>query len=1051
MKKILLLFVGLSLFVWLSAQKKEGTIYMVSNAHFDSQWNWDVQKSIDTYVKNTLTQNLHLLERYPNYVFNFEGGIKYSWMKEYYPLEYEKIKEYIANGRWHISGASWDANDPNVPSTESFFRNILLGQQYYKNEFGVKSTDIFLPDCFGFGYTMPTIAAHCGLIGFSTQKLEWRTMPFYDNGSKVPFKIGFWEGIDGSRILAAADARNYTKKYENGDLSLDKEIINIVKESPNNKGYRYYGTGDVGGSPTISSVEALEEGIVGKGPVNVVSATSDQLFKEYLPMSKHPELPTYKGELLMDVHATGCYTSQSAMKLYNRRNEQLADAAERASVVAEWLGAADYPTQKLNDAWKRFIWHQFHDDLTGTSIPKAYTFSWNDELLSQSQFNDVLTYASSQAARALDTRTKGEAVVVFNSLSQPRKEIVSANVKMAVKPAGVEVYSPKGKKVNAQLIGWSDGVASVIFAADVDPMSYSVYDVRKASKATVKNLQVGDNWIENSVYKVTLDKNGDIGSIVDKRNNKQLVAEGKAMRLALFTDNQSSEWPAWEVLKAAIDKAPVAITDNVKISIAEQGSTRVTLKVEKGYGDSKFVQYISLTDGGADDRIDVKTDIDWRQTNALLKVEFPTSISNPNATYDLGIGSVERGINTPKAYEVCAQQWADMTAKDKSYGVAISNNCKYGWDKPDENTIRLTLLHTPNSTERYTYQNRQDLGHHTVTYSIIGHQSDYVTAGIVRKADAQNTPVYAYNSNKHEGSLGKNFSMLKVSSSDIDVKAFKRAENENAYIVRVYETAGKAAKDVEIEFAAPIEVAMEVNGIEENIRPAKFVGNKLIVNTTAFKPMTYSVKLAQVPNPVKPQQKQMMDLKFNAKGYTSDAFRELANFDSEGNSYSFDLLPRRIVNEGVEFQFGKLGYNNIIKCDGDTLNLPVDGKFKTLYMLVASTDSDKRAVFSVDSKKHDVFVPYYSGFFGQWGWDNNKGYIKDATVAYIGTHRHNIEKGNQSYVFTYMYKIALPIDEASKMVILPKDKSIAVFAATLAEEELNTFVPASEFRALPIQ
>lgn len=1049
MKKTLLLLLCLLVSSGIFGQKKEGTIYMVSNAHFDSQWNWDVQTSIDTYIRNTLTQNLYLLERYPNYVFNFEGGVKYNWMKEYYPMEYEKVKEYIKSGRWHISGASWDATDPNIPSPESFFRNILLGQQYYKSEFGTKSTDIFLPDCFGFGYTLPTIAAHCGLIGFSTQKLQWRTNAFHPNNSKVPFLIGVWEGVDGSRIAAAADARNYTAKYSNGDVSLDKEVIDIVSKSPNKKGVRYYGTGDVGGSPTIASVEAVEEGIVGKGPVNVVSATSDQLFKEYLPLSEHPELPVYKGELLMDVHATGCYTSQGAMKLYNRRNEQLADAAERASVVAEWLGGAKYPQGKLNEAWKRFVWHQFHDDLTGTSIPKAYAFSWNDELISQSQFNDILTFASSEVARNMDTRVKGEAVVVFNSLGQRRKEIVYASVKMPVKPSGVDVYSAKGEKVNAQLLSWDKGVAQVAFAADMEPVSYSVYDVRKGTSRASKSVKIGDNWVENSVYRVTLDKNGDIASIVDKRNGKELVASGKAMRLALFAENESYQWPAWEVLKKTVDGVPVPITENVKISIAEAGSVRATLKVERSYNDSKFVQYVSLTQGGADDRIDVKTDIDWRQTNALLKVEFPTAIDNPNATYDLGIGSVERGVNTKTAYEVYAQQWADITAKDKSYGVAISNDCKYGWDKPDNNTIRLTLLHTPKTDKRYMYQDRQDIGKHTVTYSIIGHNDDYVKSGIVRKAEAQNVPVYAYSSDKHAGSMGKSFSMLKVSSEDIDVKAFKRAENEDAYIVRVHETAGKDAKDVEIEFAAPIEHAMEVNGIEENIRPAVVRGNKLIVSTTAFKPKTYSVKLAPVVSEMKPLKSEMLDLKFNAQGYTSDAFREQAKFDADGNSYSFDLLPSSLMVEGVEFKFGKMGYNNIIKCDGDTIALPANNDYKTLYLLVASTDSDKKADFIVGANSYSRYIPYYSGFFGQWGWDKNEGYIKDATLAYIGSHRHNFKSGNEPYVFTYMYKIALPVDAQTKTVILPKDKSIAVFAAALSQYSDDMFTPVAEYRSVP--
>ncbi|HIU54834.1 MAG TPA: alpha-mannosidase, partial [Candidatus Gallibacteroides avistercoris] len=165
-----------------AGQEQTPTVYLVADAHLDTQWNWDVRTTIDKYVYNTLVQNLWLLDNYPNYVFNFEGAVKYNWMKEYYPLEYERIKKYIQEGRWHISGSTWDATDTNIPSPESFFKNILLGQMFYKNEFGVKSTDIFLPDCFGFGYTLPTIASHCGLIGFSTQKLGWRNNPFYEGG-----------------------------------------------------------------------------------------------------------------------------------------------------------------------------------------------------------------------------------------------------------------------------------------------------------------------------------------------------------------------------------------------------------------------------------------------------------------------------------------------------------------------------------------------------------------------------------------------------------------------------------------------------------------------------------------------------------------------------------------------------------------------------------------------------------------------------------------------------------------------------------------------------
>lgn len=150
------------------------------------------------------------------------------------------------------------------------------------------------------------------------------------------------------------------------------------------------------------------------------------------------------------------------------------------------------------------------------------------------------------------------------------------------------------------------------------------------------------------------------------------------------------------------------------------------------HGKSTFVQYVSLTDGAADDRIDIRNEVDWQSENALLKAEFPMSVSNPEAAYDLGLGYIRRGNNTQTAYEVYAQQWADLTDRDGTYGVAVMNDCKYGWDKPDDRTLRLTLLHTPTPGRHYKYQSRQDIGRHVFTYSIVGHAKGF-TDGASRR------------------------------------------------------------------------------------------------------------------------------------------------------------------------------------------------------------------------------------------------------------------------------------------------------------------------------
>jgi len=1031
-KKIVVVFLSLALSGLSASAQKNYKAYTVSNAHFDTQWNWDVQTSINQYVRNTLDQNFFLIEKYPDYVFNFEGGIKYKWMKEYYPEKFKKLKEYIRQGRWHVSGSSWDATDANIPSPESFFRNILMGQEFYKKEFCVQSKDIFLPDCFGFGYTLPTIAAHAGLIGFSTQKLQWRNRPFYGN-LKVPFNIGLWKGLDGSQIMVSLNSENYVHTWDGHDISNDNDLRNLAKGSINNTAYKYYGTGDRGGSPTIPSVISVEKGIKGNGDIEIISAASDQLFKDYLPFKNHPELPAFDGELLMDVHGTGCYTSQAAMKRFNRRNEQLAVASEKASVVANYLTGAAYPSDEIDESWKRFIWHQFHDDLTGTSIPKAYTFSWNDELISQSCFADVLTASVGRVAKEMNTNTKGIPVVVYNPLSSTHKGIVRAKISLPAAPKDICVVAPNGKNVNAQLINYTDGMAEIAFCAEVAPIGYAVYDVRTSGSNAKSQLKVSANTLENRIYKLTLNNTGDIVSLIDKRNNKELVEKGKAFRLALFEKDESYDWPAWEIRKNTIDATPVSITDSVSISIAENGPACASLCVKRQYGKSKFVQYIRMTDGATDDRIDILNEIDWATSNALLKAEFPMSVSNPKASYDLGLGFIKRGNNTDISYETNAQQWADIT-DNSGYGISIMNDCKYGWDKPADNTLRLTLLHTPKTNGNYDYQSRQDLGHHTFTYSIVGHVDQPQFASVPAKSDELNNPLMAFEAPRHQGSIGREYSFIKLNSSQIIVKALKKAQDGDQYILRFYETQGKEAKDVAVEFPSEIIAATEMNSVEESIGNATVQGNKLIFSTTAFSPKTFAV---QLKTPVVHSQtihNTPLNLNYNDNAFTYDAFSGFGKFDKNGCSYAAELIGDEIISEGIPFKIAARDENNVLKCKNNLIDLPSDQKYTKIYLLAASTDGDTKADFKLGKKTVTCNIPYYSGFYGQWGQtDFSKAFIRDVPLAYVGTHRHNPACGNEAYTFTYMYRICLDIPKGATQLQLPDNDKVAVFAITLSD------------------
>lgn len=1020
MKKISILLLGCCISIQAQESKKVKA-YMVSDAHFDTQWNWDVQTSIREYIPKTLRQNLMLLEKYPNYIFNFEGAVKYSWMKEYYPLEYEAMKKYVKEGRWHVCGSTWDATDANIPSSESFIRNIMYGQNYYEKEFGVRSKDIFLPDCFGFGWTLPSIAAHCGLIGFSTQKLQWRNNPFYGD-RKIPFEIGLWQGIDGSKIMLAADGHNYTSKLKDEDISQSKSLYDKINATGIGIVYHYYGTGDTGGAPTIESVRAIEKGVNGDGPIEIISAYADQMYEDYYPFENHKELPVFNGELLMDVHGTGCYTSQAAMKLFNRRNEQLAVAAERSSVAADYLGEMTYPTENLANAWKRVIWHQFHDDLTGTSIPRAYEFSWNDELISLNQFQSIGSAAIGAVARNLDTRTSGEPAIIYNPTIYEVEDIVKINDKylnIKVPSMGFVVVDRKAKTQSTSKV-----------------------------KATITN---GKASIENSVYKVELDANGDICSIVDKRNGKEIVAEGHSIRLALITDNPSKRWPAWEIMKTTNESKPIAISENVKLEVSENNSITGAIKIERNYGESHFVQYVRLNEGGQADRIDIFNEIDWASTNCLLKAAFPFSFSNKEASYDLSLGNVKRGNNTLTAYEVYGHQWADLSSEDGSYGVTILNDCKYGWDKPADNVLRLTLLHTPGVGSGYKYQAQQDMGHHVFTYSIIGHEG-VCDAGIAtKKAEILNQPLQAYRTTKHKGTLGKEFSLGDLNSEGVRLMALKKAEDGNGYIVRFQETAGKKQKNVKFNFAGKIIEATAADGTERPLNEKiALVDDGLSFDIEPYSLKTIRFKAVSTNSATDKMKSEPLDIPYNVRYTTYNAFRNTVSFDGTGNSYAAELIPGIINWRGVEFKLAPADTINSVKCRGQEIAIP--SGCETIYLLAASTSDDIKCKIKVGATEKFIAVPAYNGFIGQWGHTNHtEGFVKNTEIAWIGTHTHN-SKANEDvpYQFTYMFAIPVSVPKNATTMTFPNNPKIRIFAATAVYSDCNTVTPAIDLQRVGI-
>ena len=241
---------------------KDPTLFVVGYAHLDTQWRWTYQDTIREFIPNTLNDNFKLFEKYPSYVFNFSGSRRYKMMQEYYPADFAKLKGYVAAGNWFPCGSSVDENDANVPSAESLVRHVLYGNKYFKQQFGVTSQEYMLPDCFGFPAALPSVLAHCGIKGFSTQKLTWNAVV------PIPFKVGVWQGPDGHSVIAALDPGAYVGEVKD-NLANDNGWTARVQANGKSSGvftdYHYFGTGDTGGAPKEATVAKVEESVATKG------------------------------------------------------------------------------------------------------------------------------------------------------------------------------------------------------------------------------------------------------------------------------------------------------------------------------------------------------------------------------------------------------------------------------------------------------------------------------------------------------------------------------------------------------------------------------------------------------------------------------------------------------------------------------------------------------------------------------------------------------------------------------------------------------------------
>ncbi|WP_405717742.1 alpha-mannosidase [Streptomyces sp. NBC_00046] len=780
-------------------------ISAAGHAHIDSAWLWPLRETVRK-ASRTFANVTALAQDYPELVFAASQAQQYAWVKEHQPHIWERIKQAVTDGRWAPVGSMWVESDANMPGGEALARQLVHGKRFFEQELGVETEEIWLPDSFGYTAAFPQLARLAGVKWFLTQKLSW------NQSNRMPHHTFWWEGIDGTRVFTHfPPVDTYNAQFHGSELAHAER--NFAEKGLATRSLVPFGWGDGGGGPTREMLEKARRLRDLEGSPKVTVERPAAFFaaaeEEY-----GAQAPVWSGELYLELHRA-TYTTQAKTKQGNRRSEHLLREAELWATAAALRNPGrgyEYPYEALDRLWKTVLLHQFHDILPGSSIAWVHREA-------RETYERVRAELADLVADAVAALGGAEGLVALNSSPYHRRQVVELDPEAsAVLPSGARVqHLDDGRTV---VPAESPGLGAGPLNGSAVP-EHPVSATGSAGEGLV---------LDNGLLRVVVDGDGLIAAVRDLGAGRDILAPGHRANLLQLHPDHPNRWDAWDIDRH-YRRTRTNLTDADSVELVEEGPLRAAVRVRRSFGQSHVTQDIRLS---ADSRrIDIDTEVDWRESEKVLKAAFPLDVHAERSTSEIQFGHIHRPTHDNTGwdaarFEICAHRW--LRVAEPGYGVTLLNDSTYGHDVTRTQhgsglgtTVRLTLLRAPHSPDPET-----DLGRHRFRYALVpgGEITDAVREGL-----ALNLPLRAAVAPVLP-------SLVDTGHPAVTVESVKFAEDRGGdVIVRLYESAGgRAGTTLRVGF--PVVRAMVTDLLERPLREADTDEHGLVLSLRPFQILT---------------------------------------------------------------------------------------------------------------------------------------------------------------------------------------------------------------------